>query len=356
MSLRFEIPPFEPHPLFRNPHAQTLAGTYLPGRQFPYRAVHRRVSLPDGDAVVLHDDLPSGWQAGERAALLIHGLAGSHSSAYMVRVAGKLNGAGVRTFRMDLRGCGAGEGLASRPYHAGRSADAIAALQLVEKLCPDSPITLVGFSLSGNIVLKVLGEAPDEVPASVDKAAAISPALDLARCARSLVGPFQRIYDRHFVRLLSQQIRLNRRLRSDLPDLDPSRPIKTLFEFDDAYTGPVCGFGSADNYYATSSAARHVENIRLPTLILAAQDDPLVPIGCFDGLRLPSHVLLRITEHGGHLGYLGKRGVDPDRRWMDWRIVDWITTDLTRQDEPLQLVPASGPSRITKTSPTQRVD
>ncbi len=252
----------------------------------------------------------------------------------MVRIAGKLNGAGVRTFRMDLRGCGAGEGLASHPYHAGRSDDAIAALQFVQKLCPDAPVTLVGFSLSGNIVLKLLGEAPDDVPANVEKAAAVCPAVDLARCARSLVGPFQRLYDRHFVRLLCRQVRLNRRSRSDLAPINAPRRLKTLFEFDDAYTGPVCGFGSADNYYATNSAARHIERIRLPTLILASQDDPLVPIACFDGLRLPPHVLLRITRHGGHLGYIGKRGIDPDRRWMDWRIVDWTTTDLARHNSP----------------------
>ena len=347
MPLCFETPPFEPHPLLRNPHVQTLAGTYLPDRRFPYRAVHHRIELSDGDAVVLHDDVPSGWPAGGRVALLLHGLAGCHSSSYMVRIAGKLNGAGVRTFRMDLRGCGAGEGMASRPYHAGRSDDAIAALQFVQKLCPDAPVTLVGFSLSGNIVLKLLGEAPDDVPPNVEKAAAVCPAIDLARCAHSLVGPFQRLYDRHFVRLLCQQVRLNRRLRSDLPPVDGPRRLKTLFAFDDAYTGPVCGFGSADNYYATNSAARHVERIRLPTLILAAQDDPLVPIACFDDIRPPPSVLLRMTRHGGHLGYIGKRGIDPDRRWMDWRIVDWVTTKLTGHEstESKGNVPLSGVSK-----------
>ena len=199
MVLRFDAPPFEPHPLLRNRHAQTLAGTYLPGERYPYRAVHYRVLLEDGDAVVLHDDIPDAWQAGGRVTLLIHGLAGCHSSAYMVRVAGKLNRAGVRTFRMDLRGCGSGEGLASRPYHAGRSDDALAAINFVGKLCPDSPVALVGFSLSGNIVLKLLGEAPETVPANVTKAATICPAIDLGRCVRSLVGPFQRVYDRYFV-------------------------------------------------------------------------------------------------------------------------------------------------------------
>ena len=148
------------------------------------------------------------------------------------------------------------------------------------------------------------------------------------------MGPFQWLYDRHFVRLLCRQISLNRRLRADVPALEASRRLKTLLEFDDAYTGPVCGFGSAANYYETNSAARHVAQIRIPTLIVAAQDDPLVPIGCFDSLAAPPHVMLRITERGGHLGYVGKRGVDPDRRWMDWRIVDWIKTDLPRMTPP----------------------
>src|ERR1700722_15549150 len=256
MVPRFETPPFEPHPLLRNRHAQTLAGVYLPGGRYPYRAVHYRVVLPDGDAIVLHDDIPEAWQAGGRVALLIHGLAGCHTSPYMVRVAAKLNAVGVRTFRMDLRGCGSGEGLAALPYHAGRSDDAMAALEFIGKLCPQAPVALVGFSLSGNIVLKLLGEAPGAVPANVTKAAAICPAIDLGRCVRSLVGPFQRAYDRYFVRVLSRQIHTNTRLRPDVVPLKTPRRMRSIFDFDDFYTGPVCGFGSADNYYASSSAAR----------------------------------------------------------------------------------------------------
>jgi uncharacterized protein len=334
MSPQFQIPPFEPHPLFRNRHAQTLAGTYLPGRRYRYRAVRHRVVLPDADVVVLHDDSPVEWPTGGRVALLLHGLAGCHSSAYMERVAGKLNGAGVRTLRMDLRGCGAGEGLAARPYHAGRSDDAIAALEFVQTLCPHAPVTLVGFSLSGNIVLKLLGEAPDAVPSNVVKAAAICPAIDLGHCVRSLIGPFQRSYDRYFVRVLCAQIRTNSRLRTDLPPLVATRPIASIFDFDDLYTGPVCGFGSAENYYTASSAKRHIERIRVPTLVLAAADDPLVPITCFDGIRVPPNVMLHVTKHGGHLGYVAKRGIDRDRRWMDWRIVDWVTSDLAGSDNP----------------------
>jgi uncharacterized protein len=250
----------------------------------------------------------------------------------MTRAAAKLNAAGVRTFRMDMRGCGAGAGLCSRPYHAGRSDDAAAVLRFVEQLCPDASITLVGFSLSGNIVLKLVGETPEAVPANVVKVAAICPAIDLGRCVRSLVGPFQRMYDRYFVRELCRQIRGNRLLNAELPVLNSPRRMKSMFDFDDFYTGPVCGFGSADNYYSASSARRHIAQIRRPTFILAAEDDPLVTIECFEGLRAPSNVLFHVTKHGGHLGYVGQRGIDRDSRWMDWRIVDWVMSDVEKVD------------------------
>jgi predicted alpha/beta-fold hydrolase len=328
MTVRFAIPDFRPHPLLRNGHAQTLAGAYLPSGRFVERAVQRRVTLPDGDCVVLHDDRPTAWRPGDRVALLLHGLAGNHQSSYMLRIARKLVGHGVRAFRMDLRGCGAGEGLASRPYHAGRSEDARAALEYLQTLCPGSLATVVGFSLSGNTVLKLLGESPKAVPINVERAAVLCPSLDLGLCARSLLGPCQKIYERHFVWLLCRQIEANRRLRPDVPPLNAKRRLRTLLEFDDAYTGPVCGFGTADNYYAINSARQHIGNIRLPTLILTAADDPLVPIASFEALQSPENVLVHRTEHGGHLGYIGKAGVDADLRWMDWRIVDWATANL----------------------------
>ena len=120
------------------------------------------------------------------------------------------------------------------------------------ELCPSASITLVGFSLSGNIVLKLLGEAPDAVPANLVKVAAICPAIDLGRCVRSLAGPVQRMYDRYFVRELCRQIRHNQRLNAALPALSAPRRMRSMFDFDDFYTGPVCGFGSADKYYASS--------------------------------------------------------------------------------------------------------
>ena len=164
---------FRPHPLLRGGHFQTLAGFYLTGRPLAYKAQQHRVALADGDQLVLHDDQPADWQPGDRAALLIHGLAGCHQSSYMPRVAAALEERGIRVFRLDLRGCGAGVGLARMPYHGGRSEDAAAALETLTRLCPDSPVALVGFSMGGNIALKLLGELGDGRCGHLDCAVAV---------------------------------------------------------------------------------------------------------------------------------------------------------------------------------------
>ncbi len=163
--------------------------------------------LDDGDQIVLHDDCPDGWRPGDRAALLIHGLAGCHESGYMVRIAHKLHAAGVRAFRMDLRGCGAGAALARLPYHSGRSEDARAALVAIAELAGGSPTTLVGFSLGANIALKLLGELGQAKCGNLDSAMAVCPPIDLAACSRQIARGGNRLYDRHFVHLLLRQLR-----------------------------------------------------------------------------------------------------------------------------------------------------
>ena len=320
----FTFPPFEPHFLLRGPHAQTLAGVYLPGRRFRYRATQHRVELDDGDQIVLHDDCPAEWQATDRSALLIHGLAGCHESGYMQRIAHKLNARGVRSFRMDLRGCGAGAGLARLPYHSGRSEDAAAALAAIARLGPQSPTTLIGFSLGANIALKLLGELEGRPCGNLDSAVAVSPPVDLAACSRQMQSRANRIYDRHFVGLLLRQIEAQRRMLADAASVTLSRRPKTLWEFDDKFTAVVSGFGTAENYYRTASSAQFIPAIRTPTLILASRDDPMIPCEGLERAKIPPGVDVHLTHRGGHLGFVGRAGVDADRRWMDWRVVDWV--------------------------------
>ncbi len=317
-------------PLFRScwglagGHRQTLAGAFLPASLPAERAVLRQVNLDDGEAVVLHDDRPSSWLSGGAVAILLHGLAGCHRSAYLVRIAAKLNARGVRTFRMDLRGCGAGAVLANKPYHGGCSEDLRSAVRCVEELCSGSPISLLGFSLGGNIVLKLLGEAPDRLSAAIVKAAAVNPPIDLEQSVVNLRRWSLRAYDRYFVKLLLKRLQERQKLFPDVSVPTFSRQPATLFDFDDQYTAPVSGFRDAHDYYEQCSSQQFLANVRVPTLMLTSRDDPLIPVSLFERLSPPSTISLRIAEGGGHLGYVAQRGSDPDSRWLDWRIVEWV--------------------------------
>lgn len=318
------LPDFEPHPLFRGGHAQTLAGHFLPSRLVPYKAMQHVVDLPDGDRVVLHDDCPEGWRSGDPIVLLIHGLAGSHASLYLRRIAAKLETIGVRSFRMDLRGCGAGERLARLPYHSGRTEDAAAALNYLARLCPDSPAALTGFSLGGNITLKLMGEVGSRPPGNLVRAMAVCPPVDLAACSAAISRNLNRLYDRYFVRLLLGQLKSRQLILPDAPMVAFPKPPRRLFEFDDSFTAPICGFQTAANYYRTCSSGQFLADIELPTLILAARNDPMIPPQPLEEAPRSRAVLLHLTDSGGHLGYVSRSADDGDRRWMDWRVVEWI--------------------------------
>lgn len=173
-------------------------------------------------------------------------------------------------------------------------------------------------------MLKLMGETGADPPKNLASAAAVAPPVDLMSCADNLRRGVNWIYERAFLRGL---IRHLARCRPYLANLDsiPLRPApKRLIDFDDRFTAPLSGFSGAEEYYARSSAAPLLPSIQVPTLILAAEDDPVVPASVFERVRLSSSTTLHLTRHGGHIGYLGVTGVDPDRRWLDWRIVDWV--------------------------------
>ncbi len=318
------FPPFESHSLLRNAHLQTIAGTILFGRRHPYRAVRHPILLPDGDTTILHDDRPDGWQPNAPTALLLHGLTGSHQSPYMVHAARRLNEAGVRTFRMDMRACGAGEGLAHMPYHAGCSDDLLMALERVIKLCPASPTSLVGFSIGGNVALKLAGEAAGHLPPQLSRLVVISPPIDVGLCVARFSKGAARFYDRHITRLHYRHLLRSQALIEQAPHVvDGFRP-RGQRDFDAWYTAAMWGFERVDDFYCDISSRRMIADVREPTLLIASRDDPLVPVELFEPLKSQSSITLHLTNHGGHLGFIGRRGVDPDRHWMAWRIVDAI--------------------------------
>jgi predicted alpha/beta-fold hydrolase len=323
--------PFHPHPLCRGRHAQTVASTLPLIRLPPNRATLRFVALADGDQLALHDDQPAAWQPGNRTSLMVHGLGGSHASGYMRRIAAKLNGIGVRTFRLDLRGCGAGFGFAKQPYYGGCSDDLAATVRRVGELCPGSPLSLIGFSLGANVVLKLLGELRGRPLAGVDHAMAISPPIDLERCSQSLLQGFNRVYDRYFVATLMRRMRRQAIRVPDSPAARFRERPRSLFEFDDRFTAPTWGFSGARDYYRQCSSLALLGQIEVPTIIITARDDPFIPYKAIESAKLSADVALHATPSGGHLGFIAGRNADPDRHWLDWRVVDCHRALNTRQ-------------------------
>lgn len=326
-------------------HAQTLSAAFWKGPQPPEQGIARQIVLPDGDALVALDDRPPEWRAGDPAILMMHGLGGCARNPLLVRVTAKLVQRGVRVFRLNMRSCGAGGGLARLPYHAGRSGDLKAAVSAVLEWCRESsvertltsvpsgpeatapsPLTLFGMSLSGNLLLKYLGEEGPNVPASVKRALAINPPIDLARSIQTLERPLNRLYDQHFVKALIGHVRRQSTLRPDFATLPDPLP-RTLFDFDDRFTAMHGGYTDANAYYQAASSQPHIPGITIPTVILTAADDPLVPVEMFHEQRdhWPESVQLAITRGGGHLGYVGRSQGDPDPRWLDWRVVELVT-------------------------------
>ena len=324
-------PKFKSFPLLRGGHRQTLAAFLFAGKRQPYQATQHAFDLDELDRTILHDDCPPNWTDTDPVALMLHGLAGCHRSDYMVRIANKLNRLGVRTFRMDHRDCGAAMGMAQRPYHSGKSEDLLAAWQMVRSLCPHSPGAVIGFSLSANIVVKAVGTcgwSSDDADGP-RCAVAVNPPIDLDQCSQALSRWSNRIYDKYFVKLLMRDV--ERRLANFPSSPKPlwKTSPRSLREFDDLYTAPAGGFDDAADYYARCSGNQYVQSIKIPTLILTAEDDPIVPPDAFRELPAVEGVTVHIAPSGGHLGYLGRKQADPDRRWMDWRVIEWIMQILT---------------------------
>ncbi|HTU94059.1 MAG TPA: alpha/beta fold hydrolase [Gemmataceae bacterium] len=314
---------FRPLPLLRNPHVQTVLAALVPGLNCPLPDQCHIVPLPDGDRLVLHNNTPLGWKPGDPLALLVHGLSGSHTSPHIRRLAALLLARQVRVVRMDQRGAGAGISLARGVYHAGRSDDVRAALAEIHRWSPSSPLLLIGLSLGGALVLRLAGEAADRPVPGLTRLAAFCPPIDLLRCSALLSLRQNRLYEDNFLRDLLFAARQRQRFFPDLPPLNFPRRRLTMQLFDDLYTAPRSGFADALDYYRTASCAPFVPGIQLPTLILTARDDPFIAVEPFEELKVPSHILVRIVNHGGHIGFLGWDGCG-GFRWAERRIVEWM--------------------------------
>jgi len=318
---------FKPHPALRNRHMMTIASAFwrrtfprLPTSESRFFEVERGTQLR-GDA---H------WQSDPRrhpTLVLLHGLEGSSESAYMRGTAEKAFVAGFNVLRLNQRNCGGTESLTPTLYHSGRSADFRAiVLELVERdRLPE--IFVAGFSMGGNLLLKMAGEFGDSAPAELRGVAAVAPCIDLSACCDALSAPGNYIYNRHFMVRLRKRMREKAALYPEIYSAngfaaDLAR-VRNVREFDDAITARFCGFAGAADYYERSSAMHVLGAIRRPTLILAAQDDPFVPFEMFDrkALRENSNIEFVAPKHGGHCSFIS--GDANERFWAEARIVEF---------------------------------
>jgi predicted alpha/beta-fold hydrolase len=315
----FAAAPFVPRRFLSNGHLQTIAGNFLPRPNHLPAAVEDlvEVSPASGSQIATQVLCKCHWQPQEvRAkrptAIIVHGLEGSADSQYVVGNANKLWRVGANIIRMNMRNCGGRDYEMARRsptlYHSGLSGDVDAVMRHFLKRENLESITLIGYSMGGNLVLKLAGELGAHAPAELHSVVGVSPAIDLGASATALHRPENRVYERRFLRALIKRFRRKVRMFPRVYDPNLVTGIRSLREFDDRITALYSGFASAEDYYYRAAAARVVDRIALPTLILQALDDPFVTITPETAAKIDGnpHITLLRTEHGGHCAFLAQ--------------------------------------------------
>jgi uncharacterized protein len=310
----------------RGGHQQTLAAFFLQRRLQLPQAEERLIEVEPGVRVLCHCH----WQADRSncmTVLVVHGLEGSSESSYAVGIAAKGLAAGMNVVRMNQRNCGGTEKLAPTLYHSGRSQDvAEVARTLVtqEKL---SRFGLAGFSMGGNLVLKLAGEWGNSGPRELRGVVAVCPAMDLAVSADALHAPSNRLYEIYFLWKLRRRLRNKARYFPGHFDVARGKGLVSLRDFDDKITAHYCGFHGAQDYYDRSSASRVVDEIAVPTLILHAANDPFIRITPETRRKIAAnpHIKFEESADGGHCSFLAPPN-GYDGRWAERRVIEFMQT------------------------------
>ncbi len=273
------------------------------------------------------------WQPQPRTRptlVALHGLEGSHEGHYMSGLAEKAWQRGWNAVLLNQRNCGGTEALGPRLYHSGLTADPRAVITELVKHDRLPSIGIVGYSLGGNLTMKLAGELGSSAALPVRAVAAVSPTIDLDRCVRAIERKVNVGYHWNFVRQLRARLRRMAEAWPGRFDLTPLDRIWTIRRFDDVYTAPHHGFGDASNYYHQASAMRVIDQVRIPSLIITAEDDPVVPVDPFREAAVTGNaaITLRLERHGGHCGFYATSGDGADRYWAEATAVDFLAAHL----------------------------
>ena len=268
------------------------------------------------------------WQedrAGRPALLALHGLEGSSGAHYMLGMAEKAFTLGFSVVLLNQRNCGGTEHMGPGLYHSGLTADAAHVIDELTTADRLGAIAVAGYSLGGNLALKLAGDFGSAAPPVLKAVCAVSPIIEVGRCVDALERWTNRAYQWNFVKDLKRRMQRKAALFPGRYPIDRLRSVKTVRDFDEAITAPHFGFRGAADYYHRASAMRVIDRVRVPTLVLSSRDDPFVPADLFDApaLRQNPWITPIITRHGGHCGFIGRGNGHDDPYWAESKIVEF---------------------------------
>ena len=308
----------------RNGHVMTM---YCWGKPRTFTrlpaATVRHFDVEPGARVLAHcfwqPDAPS-----HPALLALHGLEGSSTAHYMRGLADKAYARGLNVILLNQRNCGGTEALSEGLYHSGLTADAAHVIEELGREGIDR-VMVAGYSLGGNLALKLAGDYGDSPPSSLKGVCAVSPVMELAQCVGALERKQNFVYQWNFVRGLKARMRRKNSAYPGRFPIERLTEVRTVRQFDEFFTAPHFGFNGASDYYNRASAMRVIDRIRVPALIITAEDDPFVPIGPFRDPRLAAnpHITLIVTRHGGHCGFVSDSTGADDGYWAERQIVEF---------------------------------
>ncbi len=306
---------FKPIWYLRNPHLQTLMANII-HPNIP-RVSYETVKLNDGDTL----EIARGTATGSDTTLILHGLEGSLHSAYAQRLINLMNKLNMPVVFMFFRGCNGKPNSSIRSYHSGETDDLRTVIEHL-KQTGSKRISLVGYSLGGNVTLKYMGE--QQTDDSVVCAVSTSAPLLLNVCANRMNQGFSKIYQYDLMRRLKKKVLQKKAILRAAGFKDNPETLKTFVEFDDTYTAPTHGFKNARDYYSKCSARQFLKNIEKPTLIIHSRDDPfMTPLVIPEENELSDQVTLEISNHGGHVGFLSGHFLKPEY-WLEPRIIEFL--------------------------------
>lgn len=303
---------FQPLPGLASRHLQMILGA-LRSSGPPPSSEEMIVPLGEGDYLCCEVSTPLHWVVNERTVILVHGLGGSHLSNYMIRMSRKLYQAGYRVVRVNLRGCGSGKGLSKLPYHGGNSLDLLKIIQQLKQKTPFSELILIGFSLGGNIVLKLMGELGKEAKQLLQKCIAVCPPLDLYQSVQRMSKMKNYFYHSYFLKWTLAQAK---------PWLQ--QKVRSIYEMDNLMTAPLWGYKNALEYYQKCSSIHLLSKIEMTTHLLFSEDDPFIDYNKMKEVSLSDSITTWVSKYGSHMGYIGRCSKEHSSHWMDELLMNWI--------------------------------